>query len=300
MLACDDFLNFGLNCDNFLDNSWYFLDDFLNVGDDFLYFFDSFINYNFLNNLLNVLDFDFILFGLYDFFDKLWYLDDFFENFPNRNNFLDYNFDRYSDLSGNDDDLLDLNGFDLLVVLGYNFIDIESLRDFINDLNCIFDFDLMGDYFLFFIGDGDEFVDHSVDGFLNFNVNVFDGFYLDNSLLNDRNLDYALDFLDNYFLSLNVHNNLDDFWYFNELLYNPWDNNDLLYNFLYFNYFWHFNQLLKDFVDMYSNFLYSFDVSWNLYDSFLNVLDGLGYLNVVVDNLFNFDKLWLVDDHWFT
>ena len=78
LLGSNDFLHFGLDCYNFFNNGRHLLYDFLDVGDNFLDFLDSFVDNNFLNDFLDLLNPDGLLFGFNDFLDELGYLDDLF------------------------------------------------------------------------------------------------------------------------------------------------------------------------------------------------------------------------------
>lgn len=78
LLSCNNLLYFGFNNDNFLYDCRDLLDNLRHVRYDFLDFFDSFINDNFLYNFFNVLHFDALLFSFNNFLNELRNLDNLF------------------------------------------------------------------------------------------------------------------------------------------------------------------------------------------------------------------------------
>jgi hypothetical protein len=109
-----------------LNHRRYFLDDFVDIGDNLFYLLYSLVNNNLLNNLLDVLDSDLLLFGLNDLLDELRNLDDLLDNFSDRNKLLNKNLHRHGDLVRDHDVLLHLNHFYFLVIGGHDVLDGDN------------------------------------------------------------------------------------------------------------------------------------------------------------------------------
>jgi hypothetical protein len=114
--------------------------------------------------------------------------------------------------------------------------------------------------------------------------------------LNYRNCNSFLNF--SYYLSNNLFFNylLYDLRNLNDLLNNSWNDNYLFYNLLNLYDFGHFNHFLNNFLNLDSdlfNSLYNFR---NLNNSLFYVLDNLWNLNIMVYNFFNFNDFWLIND----
>ena len=103
-------------------------------------------------------------------------------------------------------------------------------------------------------------------------------FNLNNFLFNDN------------FRHHSFHNlrNLDDF------LNNSRNNDDFFNDFLDLDDLWYFNHLFNHFFNWNLNFLDSVNVPDNLHNLFLDVFYGFGHIDVVVDDLFNFDGFWFL------
>ncbi len=297
MLSCDNLLHFGLNSYNLLYYSGNFLDDFLNVGNDFLYFLNSLVNHNFLNHLFDVLNLDALLFSLYNFLNELRNLDDFLDDLSDGNDFLHHDFNRNSNLFWDNDYLFDFDRSDLLVVVRDDFVHIESLRHLRNDFNGVLDPHLLGYDFLLGVCYGDQFIDYAIDRLLDFNVNIFCHLDLDNSFLDDRNLDLPFDLLDDDFLHYFLNQFLNYLRHFNDLFNDSGNDNNLFDDSFDLNNFGNFDHFLYNFIHINSNLLDSLHISGYFNDPLLNVPDWLWDFDIVIDNFLNFHQFRLIDNH---
>lgn len=119
-----------------------------------------------------------------------------------------------------------------------------------------------------------------------------------NSVLNHWHLHNSLYFLDPLFDHNLWNNSLDNLRHLDYLLYNSWNNNHLFHNLLNLNYFRYFHHLLDDLLNWHFHLLDPVYMSQDFNDLLFNVFDRLGYFNVVVHNLFNFDHLGLSNYDW--
>lgn len=86
--------------------------------------------------------------------------------------------------------------------------------------------------------------------------------------------------------------------YFNDLLNDSWHNNDLLDYFLNFNNLGHLDHFFNNLLDWNFYFLNPINMSQDFNNLLFDVFNGLRNLDVVVDNLFNLDDLWLTNNNW--
>ena len=118
--------------------------------------------------------------------------------------------------------------------------------------------------------------------------------------MDDRNLDDSFDLLDHNLFLDDFNQLFYDFRHFYHFLYHSRDNDKFFDNFLNFNNLWNFDHFLHNSVNMDNDLLNAFDISGDFNDSLLNVLDWFGDFDVVIDDLLDFDELWLVNNHGLT
>lgn len=121
LLSCDDLLNSGFDCHNFLNDSWYLLNHLLNVRNDLLYLFDLLINHNFFNNFLDLVHNNFLLFGDNNFFDNLRNLNDPFSDFFLNHKLFHNPIDRHRNFDWSDDGSFHFYNLYLVDEKGDNF-----------------------------------------------------------------------------------------------------------------------------------------------------------------------------------
>lgn len=284
LLSCNNLLYFGLNSNYLLYNCRNLFYNLRHIRYDFLDFFDSFIDNNFLNNFLYILNLNILLFSFNNFLDELRDLNDFFKNLSDRDDFLNNDLDRNCNLSWNDEYFFNLKRKQFLMVSWHYFVNIQSLWYFRNNFDCGLYFYLMCNNFFFFVSNCNEFINDSIDWFLNLNVDIFDNFNLNNSLLNHRNLNLSLNLTYYYFLYFFLNYFLDDLRNFNNFFYDSRNYDNLFDNFLHLYNFRYFNHFLNDLLNFDSDLLNTVHISRNLYNSLLNISHRLWYFHIMVYN----------------
>lgn len=156
----------------------------------------------------------------------------------------------------------------------------------------------MSNNFFFLISDCDKFINHSIDWFFNFNINILDHFNFYDSLLNDRNLDLSFNLTNNYLLYFFFNNFLNNLRHFNYLLYDSRNHYYLLNNLFYFNNFRHLNHLLNDFLHLNSDLFNTVHITRNFNDSLLDISHWFWHLHVMIDYFLYFNQFRLIDNHW--
>ncbi len=281
-------LDYSFNRHNLLPPSLNFNNSVLNVRDNLLYLFDSFLNYDIINKFLHLNDLDYLMFNRHDPVSDFINLLNLSMNDFNRdhlfNNTVDWNLYFYR----NNDFPIDFDYLWLFNDISDNFFDFQCSRNLSvlnNDSfgNHLLDFSVL---FVDLITHQD--LPHHIDRPFDFQINVSRRINFHNSLLNDRYMDNSFDFynlgygdnLFNYFL-----HNLRHFDY---LLYDSRHNNNPFHNSLNLNYFWNLNELFNYLLNYGGDCFNSFDYFLNWDDSFLNDSDYLRFPNKVVDDLLHF------------
>lgn len=159
--------------------------------------------------------------------------------------------------------------------------------------------DFLGDDFFLDSGHFDCAFDDSVDCFFDLDVDVFDDLHLLHHFLNDRNVHDPLHFPNHLPDHLLFHELFDELRHLHHFLDHSRDNHHFLHHSLHLHHARHLHHLLNYFLHDDSHLFDAVDCGRHLHDLLLNVLYGLGHLNVDVDKLFDFDDGGLVDDEWF-
>lgn len=117
-----------------------------------------------------------------------------------------------------------------------------------------------------------------------------------NTVLDDRNLNYPFNFLDPL-LNNDLRNHpLYYLNHFDDFLHNSRHHNNFFHDFFDFNDLRNFDHFLYDLLHRDLHFFDTVDMSENFNDLFFYILDGLGNLDVMVNNLFDFNSLRFADD----
>lgn len=305
LLCGDDLLHPRLNGYQFFNNGWDFLDDFLDVWYDALYFLYGFLHDYSLNNPLNFLQFDNLL--------DHWHVSD--HNLRDCNDPLDYLLpgddllndavDWHWDLVGDDDLAFYLDGFCCLKHLSDYFLHLDLSGHLMDEvywhlsqhLSC---YDLFLDprhlhrslYYLLY-------------RFLDLNVHVFDDLNLFDLLLYDRHMHNPFNFSDYLSDHLFLYDFLYELRHFHNFLYYTWHDYHFLHYTLYLYHSWYFHHLLYDLFHNYADLLDTIDNGRHLYDFLLDVFHHFWDFHIDIDELFYFkdggfsDYEGLTDDNFF-
>lgn len=307
-----DFINFryfSINNNKFFNKSWNlnypvtslnyrlsnsslnFLHDFADVGSNIFNLSKNISNNRLLNCTIDLFNPHFFNFNLYDCLNFLDNLNNLLDISIDRDDFLDDTIYRYWNFHRDDWRLLDFNDFFNFYNFRYYSLDFDFARYFNSSFNNFFWFlfynfhhfiILLNRYYLFY-----EFLNDSI----NFIVNIFDTLNLDDSILNDRNLNKFLNFSDLFDFNDSVNNFFYDLRYLNNLFNNSRDDYNLFYNLFNLNYFSYFNHLFDNFVDSHSNFFNSFNCSWNLNNLLNDYFDWIILSDKVIYRFFYFNDL---------
>lgn len=307
-----DFINFRyliINNYEFLNNSRYLnnsvsslnncfskfsldlLKNFTNIRSNFFNLSNDISNNWLLDCTIDLLYSDLFNFNLNNSLDLLNNLDNLLNFSIDCHNLLNnaVNWNRY------------LNRYNSWLFNFYYFLDLDNFR--YDSLNFYFSRNLNSnlDYLLIFLlhylnnlvglFNWDDLLNIFLYYSIDLVIDILDSLDLDNSILNDGNLNKSLDLSDSLNLNNSVNNFLNDLRYLDNLLYNSWDNYDFLDNLLDLNNFWYLNHLLNNLVDSNSNFFNSLNGSWDLNDLLNNNLDWVILSDEVIDWLLNFNNL---------
>ncbi len=117
-----------------------------------------------------------------------------------------------------------------------------------------------------------------------------------NTVLDDRNLNYPFNFLDPL-LNNDLRNHpLYYLNHFDDFLHNSRHHDNFFHDFFDFNDLRNFDHFLYDLLHRDLHFFDTVDMSENFNDLFFDILDGLGNLDVMVNNLFHFNSLRFADN----
>jgi hypothetical protein len=220
-------------------------------------------------------------------------------NIVDRNHFLDDSIHRDLNFDRNDDVSINLDDFGLLDNVGDNLFYLECSWHLLGLHNDSFANHLL-DLGIFFIDlISDEHLPYHIYWLFHLNVDVSWHLNLNNSLLDDWNLDHPF-YLDNlgdylYFLHDLLHN-LRDIHYF---LDNSWHNHDLFDNLFNFDDFRHLDHLFDDFLDDSRHIPDSFNNPFDWNDFLFDNVNNLWLLyKVINDSIYLLDSI-LVDDFGF-
>lgn len=282
-----NFRNFIANNNKFFNYSWNFndsvscLNNWLrnfglhlleNLADIWSYFFDLFNDfsyYRFLNCTENLLHSYLLNFHLNNSLNLLHNLNYLFYLSVHRNNFFNNTVNWYRYFNCNDSRPLDFNHF-------FNFHDFGH-----NSFNFDFPWNLDSNFYNFlglFLYDFDNLVslfnrNNLLDEFLNYSidfiVNIFNDFHLNNSVLDDGNLNKPFYFSDPFYFHNPIHYFLNNLRHFHNLLDHSRYNHNPFNYFFNFNNFGHFYHLFNYSINANSHFLNSLDSSW-YFNDFLN------------------------------
>lgn len=210
------------------------------------------------------MDSDSFLFCFNDFLDKLRNLNNFLQNLSDRDELLNDQFNWHWNFFWHDDCGWYFDRFKNFMIHWDNFLYVKSFWNLVNQLNCVLDSYFMNDCFLLSVCNSYEFIYDSLDGFLHFNINVFNNLDFHYSLLDYWNLNAPFDFFDYYFFSFHLHKFLHNLWDFYDFLYHTGNCDEFFNDPLHFDEFWYLNNFLNDLFNINSNFLDSFDILGNL------------------------------------
>ena len=292
----DNPFNLNIVKDNFFFNNLHFLNFSLDVGHNFFNLFNHFLSYH-----LNFLFWYSLYFGVFNpYFNNFLYLLDNLHNFFN----ISFNWYHLFDDSVDWDWYLDWNS-----IRPFCF---KEFRNFVNDWNNSID--------KYFLRDLDSLFNNLFVFFLN-NINCFNDLFdfdyffnnfLHNFRLSDVGIDWDFHFLDSILIEWNLHhflnfnhlsvlnnsinNFLDNLWNLHNFLYDSRYNDHFLYNFLDFNYFWYFDHLLDDLININSDFFDPLDSLGHLYDLFNKDLNWIINIDINSCGFFNFDDFGYFND----
>ncbi len=281
-------LDHCFNRHNFLSDSLNLNNSVLDVRNDFLDFFDSFLDNNIVNVFFNFNNLDLFLFNGNNFFAYLIYLFDLSVNNLDRDHFLNDSINWNLNLDRDNNVSIYLYDFRLFDNVGDNFFDFEGSGDFsvLDDDSLRYHFLNFGVFLVNLISDKN--LSDDINWPLDFDVNVARHINLDNSFLEDRVVHnfFDLDELrDHYNLLDDLFNDLRHFDYF---LDNSWDNNNSFNYFLNLDDFRNFHKFFDNFLDNSWYCLYSFNDFLNWDHSLFDNSDNFRLLYKVIDDLLDF------------
>ena len=118
--------------------------------------------------------------------------------------------------------------------------------------------------------------------------------------MNDWFLDDSFNLFYSFFDNNLWYDSFNNLWYLNNFLYYSWNNNNLFNNLFNFYNFRYLYQFFNNLFNWYFNFFNSINMSNNLNNFLFNIFYGFWYLNVVVDDFFNFNDLGFTNDERIT
>lgn len=119
---------------------------------------------------------------------------------------------------------------------------------------------------------------------------------LDNPVSKNRNLNYSLDLSYDLPDHLLLNYLLDYLRHLNNFLNHSWHNHDFLNDFLHLDNFRDLDHLLDYFLSNHAHLLDSVDHPRDFNDFLFEILNCLGHLNVVINQLFDFNYSWLMNN----
>lgn len=201
----------------------------------------------------------------------------------NRHNFFNdaVNWDRHFDW--NNSGLFNFDHFLYFNNLRYNSFNFDFSWYFNSNLDYLFGLFLydFNNFVCFFNRNNllDVFLDYSID----FSVDVLNGFNLNDSVLDDGDLNKSLHLSNPFNLYNSIYYFFDDLGYLNNLLDDSGYNHNFFNNLFNFNNFGHLNHLFNDLINGNSNFFYSFNCSWYLNNFLYNYLDWVVLSDEMID-----------------
>ena len=295
LLSCYYLLHFWLNCYDLLYHHRDLFYHLVYVRNYPLNLLNTLINHYLLYHFLNVLNSHILLFRFDYFLDELRHLDDSLHYLTNWNAFLSHYLNWNRNLQRYNNWPFYLYRFNYLIVSRNYFIHINRSWHLSNDLNYILYFYLVSNNFFLYVIDGHKLINKAINRFFNLNIYIFDDFYLNDSLLYDRNLNFFLDFSYDNFLNFSDNNFFYNLWYFNDFLYDPRHYDNFLDDPLDLDDFRHFNNFFNDFLDFNSHLFYSLHVSRNFYYLLFDISHRFRHFNVMIYNFLDLYYLWLMN-----
>ena len=286
-----DFLNFldnSFDRHNLFPESLNFNNSVLNVRNNFLHFFDPFLNDNVINKFLNFNNLDLFLFYRDNLFPEFINLFDFSVNNLNWNHFFDnsvnwnLNLHWYDDVSGDLNDLWLFDNIcdDLLYFQSsgnFSILHHNSLRNHFLNLRVLL---------VNFISHQD--FSYHINWPFNFQVNISRGINFNVSFLENREIDNPFNFNNLRYRNNFFYNFLYDLRHFDDFLDYSWHNDYFFDNSFDLNDLWNFNKFLDNFLNNCWDSFDSFNDFFNRNDSFFNDSDDFGFFNKVIDDFFDF------------
>lgn len=289
----DGLLDLG---DGLSDSGLHFLDGLVIVGNDLLDLLDHLTNDRLLDYIDYLLDTDLLTSDLHDLLHLLNNLDDPLHFSIDGNDLLDDSVDWEGDFDGDDCGPLDFDDFLHFNDLGDDAFDCDLLghvHTYLHDLFCF-----LGDYLhnLNNLLEGDYLLYDLLHYSFDLIEDILDDFYLNDLVLDDRHLDYLLHLSDLLHFDDTINYLLDDLRHLHNLLNHSRHNHNLFHNLLNLNYLRDFHHLLDDLIDIDSDLFDTFNGAGYFNDLLNDDFDGIGLVDVVVDDLLHFDDLVDFDD----
>lgn len=277
-----------LYCHNFLDDSGHFFDHLLNIRYNFFDLLNLLFNQDFLNIFLDLPEFDNLLDHRHYFFNDLWSGDDPLSDFLFRNNLLDHSLDWHWDFKGHNNLPFNLNSLDALISQRHYFLNLYLDRHLLNYSDWDFFHDLLRNHLFFIAGHLYWLFDNRLEWLLYFDVDILNCFDFFNHLLDYRHLNNFFNLYDLLSDDLLLDDLFDQLRHLHYLFNNSWDHYYFLNYFLNFDHFGYFYHFLDDLFDFDWDFLNPVDDGGDFDDFLFDVLDGFGYFDIDIDELFNF------------
>lgn len=299
LLGSDYLLNFALDRDEALDDSRNLLDDFLVVGHESFHLHDGLLNEDTFDYPLDLLQLHHFLHHWYQLLNHLRHRDDSLDYLLTRHYLLHDTVHGHWDLVGNDDLSVYLHYFQCLQHLWDDLLDLQVARHFMDEVDGHLPQHFTSDHLLLDPRNLHCTFDHTINGFLDFNVDVLYDLHFLDGFLNDWNVDdplYLTNDLTDHFL---LHYFLDELRHLHYFLYDSRHYHYFLYNLLNFNHTRHFHHLLDYLLYHHSHLFNPIHCCWHLHDLLLDILDGLGYIHVNIHELLHLNYRWLFNDQRF-
>ena len=285
-LDWNDLFSFNNNLFNFFTDIRYLFDYLLYslVNDYFFLNSHDLMNSDLLGSLGN------------NFFHDLWYLNNFLNNLGYRNNSLDDFLDWDRNLNRNNNLSFNLNWLDDLNCVINKFLNFQLPGNLLDNFDNFLNNNVIIDNFFLIPWHLNKFIDNPLNNFLYLNIYVLNSLNLYRPLLYNWLLYNPLNLLDPLLDNNFGHYPFHNLYNLNNLLDHPGHNNNLLDNPLNLNDFGDLNHFLYNLLNRNLNLPDPIHMPYNLDDFFLNILDGLRHLNIVVDYLLDLYDLWLPYD----